>query len=166
VCAIPDSSKVAAISAAGAAIATLIPIALFQFGAIGDLPDPPGCWFDSNRITMAKSAHPFGVPDALLGLASYGGTLALVLAARGGSPFRGLLRGKLCIDGGMAAFNLVRQLISFRKVCSWCTGTALATAAMVTAANRYLNALDAGSGSYGDQARRSGDFDTVTDCEG
>lgn len=146
VCAVHGNSEAAAISAACVAIATLVPVALFQCGAITDLPDPPGPWFGSNRITTSKSAHPFGIPDALLGLASYGTTLALVLAARRGYPFRRLLRAKLSIDCGIAAFNVVRQLIVFRKMCSWCTGTALATAAMVTAGNRYLNALDYQSG--------------------
>jgi hypothetical protein len=46
---------------------------------------------------------------------------------------------KLLFDGSMAAINVTRQLLSFRKLCSWCTGTALATAVLVVAGNRYAS---------------------------
>ena len=138
--AVPSSrhtSYVIALSAASAAIATLLPVALYQCHTIDHLPDPPGPYFDSDRITMGKSAHPLGIPDSLLGLASYGVTMALILAARRSQPGRTLLRAKLLLDGGMAAINFSRQVISFRKLCSWCTGTALATAVLVAAGRRY-----------------------------
>jgi hypothetical protein len=38
----------------------------------------------------------------------------------------------------MAAVNVVKQVVKFRRVCSWCTGTALATGIMVIAGRRYL----------------------------
>jgi Vitamin K epoxide reductase family. len=126
-------SYVAALSAASVAIATLLPIALYQCHAIDHLPDPPCTYFDSDRITGSKSAHPFGIPDSLLGLASYGITTGLIFAARRSETGRTLLRTKLLVDGSMAAINVTRQVVSFRKLCSWCTGTALATAVLVVA---------------------------------
>lgn len=127
------------LSATAVAIATLIPVVLYQCHAIDHLPDPPGLCFDSDRITASKSAHPFGIPDSTLGVASYGATLALVLASRRSHTSRSLLRTKLLVDGSMAAINVTRQVISFRKLCSWCTGTALATAVLVVAGQRYAS---------------------------
>jgi len=74
-------------------------------------------------------------------LVIYGATLALALAARGSRTGRTLLRAKLLADGGMAAVNVTRQVVSFRKLCSWCTATALATAVLVVAGNRYAASL-------------------------
>ncbi len=82
---------------------------------------------------MSKAAHPLGIPDSLPGLASYGVTLSLILLARSQPQVRRLLALKLVSDGGLAAFNVVRQVVSFRKLCSWCTGTALCTGAMLYA---------------------------------
>lgn len=126
-------SYVTALSAASVAIATLLPIALYQCDAIDHLPDPPCPCFDSDRITSSKSAHPFGIPDSLPGIASYGITMGLLFAARRSETGRTLLRTKLVIDGSIAAINVTRQVVSFRKLCSWCTGTALATAVLVVA---------------------------------
>ena len=124
--------------ACGAAIATLVPVVLHQTGVLAHLPDPPGSPFDSDGITESKAAHPLGVPDGLLGLASYGTTFALMLGARESEKARGLLATKLVADGSAAAFNVVRQIVQFRKVCSWCTGTAIATGVMLFAARSLL----------------------------
>ncbi len=72
----------AAVVATAGAILSLLPVTARQIGLIQHLPDPPGGIFDSDRITTSRMAHPFGVPDALLGLGSYGVTLGLLLAAR------------------------------------------------------------------------------------
>lgn len=114
-----------------AALGTLVPIALYQGGVLEHLPDPPGEIFNSDRITSSKTAHPLGIPDAYLGLASYSATLTLVLLARRSPGARKLLGLKLAGDAGVATFNVIRQVVSFGKLCSWCTGTALATAVMV-----------------------------------
>lgn len=121
-----------------AALATLVPVALHQLGALDHLPDPPGTIFESDRITESAMAHPFGVPDSLLGLASYGTTLALILKSRSCGVAPTLLAGKLVLDGSAAAFNATRQVTRFGRVCSWCTGTALATAMMVFAGRRVI----------------------------
>jgi uncharacterized membrane protein len=124
-------SDIGLMIATSAALVTLLPVAARQLGFIDHLPDPPGRLFASDRITGSKAAHPLGVPDSLPGLASYGATLTLVLLARESNAARRLLALKLLADGSLASFNVVRQILSFRKLCSWCTGTAIATAAMV-----------------------------------
>lgn len=121
-----------------AAIATLLPVSAHQLGVLSHLPDPPGSLFASDTITNSKAAHPFGIPDGLLGLASYSATLALVLSAQKSSAARKLLVFKLAGDGALAGFNVVRQIVSFRKLCSWCTGTALCTGVMLLAGRRIF----------------------------
>jgi uncharacterized membrane protein len=133
----PDQTSVrihpVLLAASAAAILTLIPVAAHQLGYLDHLPDPPGELFASDQITMSKAAHPFGVPDSLLGLGSYGVTLSLTLLARKQPKARTLLALKLAADGALASFNSIRQVVSFRKLCSWCTATALCTAVMVYA---------------------------------
>ena len=114
-------------------LATLIPVALYQTGVIPSLPDPAFAVFASERITMSKDAHPLGVPDALLGIASFSTTLTLAILSRRSLRARKLLGAKLVLDGSAAAFNVVRQVVSFGKLCSWCTGTAVAAGVMVYA---------------------------------
>jgi uncharacterized membrane protein len=130
-----SSDQRAALNAATAACAvamlTLLPVAAHQLGLLDHLPDPPSDLFDSDRITESKAAHPLGIPDSLLGLGSYAATLALLLASRRVRIARQLLRAKLTADSSAAAFNAVRQIVKFRRLCSWCTGTAIATAAVV-----------------------------------
>ncbi len=122
-------------------LATLVPVALYQTGAIGTLPDPPMPIFASEHITSSKAAHPLGIPDGILGLASFSATLGLILLAKKNSrTTRLLLGGKLLLDGGMAAFNTGRQVMSFGKLCSWCTGTALAAGVMVYAGRETIHA--------------------------
>jgi hypothetical protein len=79
-----------AVTGAALALGTLVPVALYQTGMLRSLPDPPGAIFDSEWITSSKDAHPLGIPDALLGLGSYGATLALLLA--GGRRLDGRLQ--------------------------------------------------------------------------
>ena len=78
VCAI---HKGMAVACCCAAMATLAPVALVQLHIMRDLPELPGRLFDSKRVVTSKGAYHFGIPDGLLGLASYGVTLALLLAA-------------------------------------------------------------------------------------
>lgn len=120
---VPDDAM---LISCGVALATLVPVALYQTGVIEGLPDPPSDIFASERITSSKIAHPLGVPDSLLGLASFGTTLGLILASRRSETARFLLGGKLALDAGAASFNAVRQVVLFQSLCSWCTGTALA----------------------------------------
>jgi uncharacterized membrane protein len=139
---ISERYRLTAITAASAAIATLIPVALYQCHAIEQLPDPPGAWFDSEKITSSKAAHPMGVPDSLPGLASYGVTLALAIMSRRSPQARKLFGAKLVLDGSMAAVNVVKQVVSFGRLCSWCTGTALMTAVLVPAGLKYVESRE------------------------
>lgn len=131
-------SHVFVAAANAAALATLIPVALHQLGVVRHLPDPPGSIFDSDRITESRMAHPFGIPDALLGLASYGTTLLLVRRAPRSRAVGKLAGAKLLLDGGAAAFNATRQVVRFGKLCSWCMGTVAATALMVYAGRHLI----------------------------
>jgi len=139
---ISERPRLTAIAAASAAIATLVPVALYQCHAIGNLPDPPGAWFDSEEITSSKAAHPLGVPDSLPGLGSYGITLALAILSRRSVLARKLFGAKLVLDGGMATVNVARQIVSFRRLCSWCMGTALMTAVLVPAGRKYVKSRE------------------------
>lgn len=119
-----------AIASCAAAIGTLIPVALYQSGAIAHLPDPPGRRFDSDRLTTGPGSRPLGIPDSYLGLASYGATLALLLSPRR-TPLMNVARhAKLGLDAAMAGTKAAGQLRKGR-FCSWCLGTAAATGAML-----------------------------------
>ncbi len=120
-------------------LATLVPVALYQIGASSRLPDPPSPIFESEQIVSSPSAHPLGVPDGLLGLASFGTTLALILLSKRSRSAKKLLGFKLGLDGATAAFNVGRQIISFRALCSWCTGTALAAGVMVGSGHQLVS---------------------------
>ncbi len=133
-----ESSSGLLLAGTSAAILTLLPIAAHQLGLLDHLPDPPSCIFDSDTITDSSSAHPLGIPDSLFGLGSYGVTLTLVLLAQRNHRARLLLASKLTADGAIASFNVVKQVVSFRRLCSWCTGTALCTAVMVFAGRRLI----------------------------
>ena len=126
------------VAASCSALASLIPVALYQLNVIPRLPDPPLNVFDSQRITMSRAAHPMGIPDGLLGLASFGTTLALALLARRNKTARKLLGMKLGMDMSMAAFNAVRQVVEFRKLCSWCTATAVSAGVMAYAGRESI----------------------------
>ena len=121
------------------ALATLVPVALYQTGMIKRLPDPPFRVFNSERITKSKAAHPLGIPDSLLGLASFGTTLALILLARRHPTAKRFLGAKLTLDVSAAALNASRQVFSFGELCSWCTATALAAGGMAYSGRRTIH---------------------------
>lgn len=131
----PDehSANATVVLACSAAMFMLLPVAAHQLGCLRHLPDPPGRLFASDKITESRLAHPFGIPDSLLGLGSYSITLALALSASRRPGVQKALALKLLADGSVAGFNFARQIISFRRLCSWCTGTALSTVAMLLA---------------------------------
>lgn len=139
-CAQSDVSRAAVCCAA--ALACLVPVAAHQLGLTASLPDPPGEVWDSDGITESRAAHPLGIPDGLLGLASYGLTLGLLVASRQSRAARRALPWKLGADGAAAGFNVVRQVVTFRRLCSWCTGTALATFGMVYFGAKSLRESD------------------------
>ncbi len=131
-------------------VATLIPVLLYQTNVIRSLPDPPSPLFDSDEITKSRMAPPAGIPDSIPGLASFGTTLALVVLAKQSRVARRALGAKLLLDGSAAAFNVSRQVVGFAKLCSWCTGTALAAFVTVYAGHRIIAESLSGNWS-GDQ---------------
>ena len=126
------------VRASAACMVSLVPVALYQLKMIRHLPDPPCRLFDSDRITGSRMAHPYGIPDSLLGLASYATTLGLALTASGSPVIRRALAVKIALDGSVAGANSVRQVVSFRRVCSWCMATVLASAALVWSGRELL----------------------------
>lgn len=126
------------IGATSCALLTLLPVAAYQLHLLEHLPDPPGSLFASDKITSSKMAHPLGVPDSLPGLASYGVTLGLVLYAGNHPAWRRILALKLVGDGAIASFNVIRQVVAFGKICSWCTGTAISTGVMVYGGRKII----------------------------
>lgn len=133
-----ESDFVLLVLASCVALGTLVPVAMYQLGASPRLPDPPLKIFDSERITMSKAAHPFGIPDGVLGLASFAATLTLALMSKRSRTANGLLGSKLAFDAAVAGFNASRQVIGFGKLCSWCTGTALSAGVMAYAGRVFI----------------------------
>ena len=117
---------------------TLVVVAARQLGVVKRLPDPPGEMWDSDRIVMSKAAYPGGIPDGVLGVASYGVTLGLLLLAEDAEWLRPVAKAKLAMDAAAAAANAVRQVVVFGRVCSWCMATVACTAAMAGLGRRQL----------------------------
>lgn len=140
--AIPGSNyRGMAIACCCVAMGSLVPVFLLQFRVIDDLPEFPARLFNSKKIVMSKTAFPLGIPDSLLGLSSYGVTLILLFTAKPGRPWLQLaLRGKLLLDGTLAARKTRKQITRFGRVCSWCMGTAAATAGVVYFARKAREA--------------------------
>jgi len=131
-CTAYSTHKTLSIVFCASALAFLVPVLLRQLGAIDELPELPGELFDSNRIVMSKMARPLGIPDAILGLGSYSVTMVLLVSATPSRPVvRGILTAKVLLDGTLAARKARGQIKQFGRVCTWCMGTALATAGMV-----------------------------------
>lgn len=124
--------KSMAIACCCAAMTSLAPVALVQLKVLDDLPDPPGRIFNSKRLVTSKDAYHFGIPDGLLGLGSYGITLALLIAAQPSRPvLRKALQAKVALDATMAIRKVRRQVAEHERICSWCVGAAVATAGMM-----------------------------------
>jgi hypothetical protein len=136
-----ESLNLPLLAATSAALLTLAPVVAHQLGILAHLPDPPLRIFASDHITESSAAHPFGIPDGLLGVGSYGVTFTLTLLAPHHPMAKKLLAAKLIADGSLATVNVVRQITSFGKLCSWCTATALCTGAMLLAGGKVIKDL-------------------------
>jgi uncharacterized membrane protein len=129
----PGRDHAVVTTACCAALASLVPVALYQTRVVNRLPELPFKVFDSERITSSAAAHPLGIPDALLGLGSFAVTLGLILQARQSERAETMLGAKLALDAAAAAINATRQVAAFGKLCSWCSLTALAAGVMAYA---------------------------------
>jgi uncharacterized membrane protein len=117
------------------AIGAMSVVSLHQIGLVRHLPEPPLSWLDADRIDGSPEAYSrFGVPDAVLGVASYAATLALV--AMGGAdrsvrqPWIPLLASaKAGFDTANAVRMTAVQWTRYRAFCGWCLLAAGATVA-------------------------------------
>lgn len=108
-------------------------IALFQLGIIKHLPDPPWGPFDADAVHGSPEAYVFGIPDALLGIASYAATAGL--AAMGPKDRYRCARwiplamaSKASLDAAMAGKLTADEALKFRKFSLWSLLVAAATA--------------------------------------
>lgn len=101
-------------------------ISLYQMGVIRHLPEPPLPRLDADKVDASAEAYSwFSPPDAVLGLASYAGTL--VLAAMGPpdrarvAPWIPLaLAAKVAVDALQAGRLTVDQWTRHQAFCGWC----------------------------------------------
>jgi len=117
-------------------------IGLYQMGIIRHLPEPPLPRMQADVVDAAPSAYrplSLPMPDAFLGLVSYGVTAAL--AVMGGAERHkslGLLPlalgAKVLVDAVQAARLTRLQWVDHRAFCFWCLTAALATFASVVLA--------------------------------
>ena len=123
------------LTAAACAFGSLIPAALRQTYVIPHLPDPLA---DADAIVTSPAAHPFGVPSALLGLASFATTFGLALAAQKSPLARKLLGAKITLDCTLAAYDLAAEALVFHEVSTYSLVTAACTATMAAAAPKPI----------------------------
>ena len=112
-------------------------VALYQYGLLRKVPEPDLPGLDADRVDASGEAYSFlRTPDASIGLVSYGATLALAgMGARNRAQQQPwlplLLAAKVGLDTVGALTLTAEQLTKHRKICSWCTLSAVATLAMV-----------------------------------
>jgi len=116
--------------------ASLGVVALYQFGIIRKVPEPPVPFLDADRVDASAEAYTVGqTPDAAIGILSAG--LTLVLLGRGTrqrSPWLALATAaKLLVDAGGALMLTAEQGTRHRRFCSWCLVAAGASVAAVPA---------------------------------
>lgn len=101
-------------------------ISLYQMGVIGHLPEPPLPRLDADKVDASADAYSYlSTPDAVLGFASYAGTMVL---ASMGAPDRARSRpwiplalgAKVIADALQAGKLTVEQWTRHRAFCSWC----------------------------------------------
>lgn len=122
-------------------------VGLYQFGLIRRVPEPAVPGLDADAVDASGEAYVLlRTPDSALGIASAGVTLAL--AGMGGArraeeqPLIPLaLLAKTVVDAAGGLYLTAEQLTKHRKICSWCTVSAIALLASVPAA--YPEARDA-----------------------
>lgn len=120
-----------------AASAALGLLTLYQMGLIRHMPEPPLPGFDADKVNGSAEAYSkLAIPDALLGVSSYAGTM--LLAAMGGlnrareHPWMPLaLAAKVGLDATLASILLLTQVLKLRAFSFWSLLTSAATFATV-----------------------------------
>ncbi len=115
------------IGASVVGMASMTAVTLLQTGLIKHLPDPPIKGFNSDQVTLSRTAFALGVPDGTLSLASFAANIPL--AAAGG--FEGGRRpswlpiaasAKAGVESIVSAWYLRRE----KAWCSYCLAAAVA----------------------------------------
>jgi uncharacterized membrane protein len=120
--------------------AALSVVGLYQFGLIRRVPEPSLPGLDADAVDASGEAYAIGhTPDSTLGIVS--GGVTMVLAGMGGpsrasdQPLLPLaLFAKTLLDAVNGAYLTAEQLTKHKKVCSFCTVSAIALVASVPAA--------------------------------
>ena len=115
-------------------------VGLYQFGLIRSVPEPRLPGLDADRVDASGEAYELlHTPDSALGIVSAG--VSLVLAGMGGPqrhrehPVIPLaLLAKSLFDAGGGLFLTAEQLTKHRRLCSWCTASAVLLLATVPTA--------------------------------
>jgi uncharacterized membrane protein len=126
----------AALALAMGATAALGLLAAYQTGLIKHLPDPPWKRFKADAVSSTGEGYLFGIPDALLGMASYSLTGVLIFA---GPPDRAvsnpwwpvLAAAKSWFDAGNGIRLAKIQIKDLRFYCIYCLSITTMTVAMV-----------------------------------
>ncbi len=114
-------------------------VALYQMGLIKRVPEPRLPFLDADRVDASGEAYAtLRMPDAVLGMLSYAGTLALVTSGgkhRAAShPWLPLAAAaKVVFDVASGGVLTAEQAVKHRAFCSWCLGAAAASAVSLPA---------------------------------
>jgi uncharacterized membrane protein len=118
-----------------AATAALGVVGLYQFGLLRHVPEPPLRVLDADAVDASGEAYIYlHTPDASIGMASAAATLVLAGMgardrARSAPWIPLLLAAKTAADAVGGVFLTAEQLTKHRRICSWCTVTAIAQVA-------------------------------------
>lgn len=120
--------------------AALSIVGLYQFGLLRRVPEPPLPGLGADAVDAAGEAYELGyTPDSTLGLAS--GGISLALAGMGGGnrasehPLIPLaMFAKAVVDATSGLYLTAEQLTKHKRICSFCTVSALALVVSVPAA--------------------------------
>ena len=123
-----------------AAGGTLGVVGLYQFGLIRKVPEPSLPGLDADRVDASGEAYSFlKTPDSALGVTSAG--VSLVLAGMGGAkrheeqPWIPLaLLAKSLLDAAGGLYLTAEQVTKHKRICSWCTASAVLLVATVPTA--------------------------------
>ena len=123
----------------GSAVALGV-VGLYQFGLLKSVPEPSLPGLDADRVDASGEAYELlSTPDSALGIVSAG--VSLVLAGMGGAkryeeqpwiPL--LLLAKSVVDAAGGLYLTAEQVTKHKRVCSWCTASAVLLVATVPTA--------------------------------
>ena len=121
------------------AAAMLGVVAMYQFGVLRSVPEPPLPYLDADRVDASGEAYRLlHTPDATIGMLS--AAASLVLAGMGGAnrhedmPWVPLtLAAKSVADAAGGVYLFAEQVTRHKRLCSWCTASSALLVATVPA---------------------------------